>query len=44
MSLTFTIVQLGGHGWMLLFLQNMHFIVRLDKHIGLILLSNRGLG
>ena len=44
MSLTFTIVQLGGHGWMLLFLQNMHFIVRLDKHLGLILLSNRGLG
>ena len=33
MSLTFTIVQLGR---LLLLLQNMHFIVRLDKHLGLI--------
>ena len=44
MSLTFTIVQLGSHGRMLLLLQNMHFIVRLDKHLGLIKLSHRGLG
>ena len=44
MPLTFTIVQLGSHGRMLLLLQNMHFIVRLDKHPGLILLSHRGLG